>query len=174
MKSPENAPKAKRHWGMTDLSPDATHDISSALTTLLADVFALYLKTKNFHWHLSGSHFRDYHLLLDEQGDQIFAMTDPIAERARKIGGTTLRSIGHIARSQRIADNDAEYVEPQNVLAEFRDDNQRLTSAMREVHDICDKYNDTATASVLENWIDETEGRTWFLYEATQRFGSNG
>jgi starvation-inducible DNA-binding protein len=165
MKSPENAPKAKRHWGMTDLSPDATRDISSALTTLLADVFALYLKTKNFHLHLSGSHFRDYHLLLDEQGEQIFAMTDSIAERPRKIGGTTLRSIGHIAGTRRIADNDAEYVEPQDMLAELRDDNQRLTSAMREVHDICDKYNDTATASVLENWIDETEGRTWFLYE---------
>ena len=175
MKSPENAPKAKRRWvGMTDLSPDATHDISSALTTLLADVFALYLKTKNFHWHLSGPQFRDYHLLLNEQGEQILAMTDSIAERARKIGGTTLRSIGHIARTQRIADNDAEYVEPQDMLSELRDDNQRLTSAMREVHNICDKYNDTATASVLENWIDETEGRTWFLYEATQLFGSNG
>src|SRR6202171_2017339 len=144
----------------TDLSGDAVVEISAVLRKLLADVFALYLKTKNFHWHMSGRHFRDYHLLLDEQGDQIFAMTDPIAERARKIGGTTLRSIGHIARSQRIADNDAEYLEPQNVLAERRDDNQRLTSAMREVHYICDKYNDTATASVLENWIDETEGRT--------------
>jgi starvation-inducible DNA-binding protein len=161
--------------GLTDLTADATRDISAALASLLADVFALYVKTKNFHWHMSGPHFRDYHLLLDEQGDQIFAMTDPIAERARKIGGTTVRSIGHIARLQRLADNDAEYVEPQDMLAELKDDNIRLTSAMREVHSTCDEYGDVATASLLEVWIDETERRSWFLYEATHRPpGSNG
>jgi starvation-inducible DNA-binding protein len=161
--------------GLTDLTADATRDISAALASLLADVFALYVKTKNFHWHMSGPHFRDYHLLLDEQGDQIFAMTDPIAERSRKIGGTTLRSIGHIARLQRLADNDAEYVEPQDMLAELKDDNVRLTSAMREVHNTCDEYGDVATASLLEVWIDETERRSWFLYETTHRSpGSNG
>lgn len=161
--------------GLTDLTADATRDISAALATLLADVFALYVKTKNFHWHMSGPHFRDYHLLLDEQGDQIFAMTDPIAERARKIGGTTLRSIGHIARLQRLADNDAEYIDPQGMLAELKDDNIRLTSAMREVHNTCDEYGDVATASLLEVWIDETERRSWFLHEATHRQpGSNG
>jgi len=161
--------------GLTDLKADATRDISAALASLLADVFALYVKTKNFHWHMSGPHFRDYHLLLDEQGDQIFAMTDPIAERARKIGGTTVRSIGHIARLQRLADNDAEYVEPQDMLAELKDDNIRLTSAMREVHNTCDEYGDVATVSMLEVWIDETERRSWFLYEATHRPpGSDG
>jgi len=154
---------------LTDLSNDATRDISAALRALLADVFALYLKTKNFHWHMSGSHFRDYHLLLDEQSDQIFAMTDPIAERARKIGGTTLRSIGQIGRLQRLSDNDADYVQPQDMLAELRDDNLRLTSAMREVHNTCDSYGDVATASLLEVWIDETERRSWFLYEASHR-----
>jgi len=163
----------KRHagqsGGLTDLTGEATRDISAALAGLLADVFALYVKTKNFHWHMSGPHFRDYHLLLDEQGDQIFAMTDPIAERARKIGGTTLRSIGHIARLQRIADNDAEYVTPQDMLAELKDDNLRLTTEMRQVHNTCDEYGDVATASLLEVWIDETERRTWFLYEATRR-----
>jgi len=166
----------KRHagqpGGLTDLTAEATRDISAALAGLLADVFALYVKTKNFHWHMSGPHFRDYHLLLDEQGEQIFAMTDPIAERARKIGGTTLRSIGHIARLQRIPDNDAEYVAPQDMLAELRDDNLRLTTEMRQVHNTCDEYGDVATASLLEVWIDETERRTWFLYEATRR--SNG
>jgi len=166
----------KRHagqpGGLTDLTAEATRDISAALAGLLADVFALYVKTKNFHWHMSGPHFRDYHLLLDDQSDQIFAMTDPIAERARKIGGTTLRSIGHIARMQRIADNDAEYVAPQDMLAELKDDNLRLTSEMRQVHNTCDEYGDVATASLLEVWIDETERRTWFLYEATRR--SNG
>jgi starvation-inducible DNA-binding protein len=156
-------------WGMSDLSADATRDISAALEALLADVFAIYLKTKNFHWHMSGSHFRDYHLLLDEDGDQLFAMTDPIAERARKIGGTTLRSIGHIARLQRIADNDANYVDPQDMLAELRDDNLQLTAEMRQVHNVCDEYGDVATASLLENWIDETERRTWFLFEASHR-----
>src|SRR6516164_8438653 len=153
----------------SDLKPNAVRDLSGALNILLADMFALYLKTKNFHWHMSGSHFRDYHLLLDEQSDQIFAMTDPIAERARKIGGTTLRSIGDIARLKRIADNDADYVTPQDMLAELRDDNLRLTSAMREVHNTCDTYGDVATASLLEVWIDETERRTWFLYEASHR-----
>ena len=135
---------------------------------LLADVFALYLKTKNFHWHMSGPHFRDYHLLLDEQGEQIFAMIDPVAERVRKIGGTTLRSVGHIARIQRIADNDAAFVEPQDMLAELRDDNLQLTSAMRQVHNTSDEYRDVATASLLEVWIDETERRSWFLYEAAR------
>jgi starvation-inducible DNA-binding protein len=160
---------AEKVGGLTDLTADATRDISAALVGLLADVFALYMKTKNFHWHMSGPHFRDYHLLLDEHGDQIFAMTDPIAERARKIGGTTLRSIGHIARLQRIADNDAEFVEPQDMLAELKEDNNRLTSAMRQVHNTCDEYGDVATASLLEVWIDETERRSWFLYEATRR-----
>jgi starvation-inducible DNA-binding protein len=171
----ESGARAKRPGGLTDLSQDATRDISAALSGLLADVFALYLKTKNFHWHMSGAHFRDYHLLLDEHGDQLFAMTDPIAERARKIGGTTLRSIGQIARTQRIADNDADFVEPQDMLAELRDDNLRLTSAMRQVHNTCDEHSDVATASLLEVWIDETERRTWFLYEAAHRPpGSNG
>jgi starvation-inducible DNA-binding protein len=158
----------------TDLKPEATRDISAALEGLLADVFALYMKTKNFHWHMSGRHFRDYHLLLDEHGDQIFAMTDPIAERARKIGGTTLRSIGQIARQQRILDNDAEYVEPQAMLAELRDDNKRLVTIMRETHNVCDTYGDVATASLLEVWIDETERRTWFLFESTRHLpGTN-
>jgi starvation-inducible DNA-binding protein len=162
---PEIAGRNRR----SDLSADATRDISAALKGLLADIFTLYLKTKNFHWHMTGSHFRDYHLLLDEQSDQLFAMTDPIAERARKIGGTTLRSIGHIARMQRIRDNDAECVDPQAMLAELKDDNLRLTSGMRQVHNTCDEYHDVATASLLENWIDETERRTWFLYEASHR-----
>jgi len=152
----------------TDLGSDATRDISAALTGLLADVFALYLKTKNFHWHMSGPHFRDYHLLLDEQGDQIFAMTDPIAERARKIGGPTLRSVGHIARLQRIPDNDADFVTPEDMLAELAEDNKQLTSTMRAVHAVAEEYNDVATTSVLEVWIDETERRTWFLWEATR------
>ncbi len=152
----------------TDLAGNAVRDISAGLGGLLADVFALYLKTKNFHWHMSGSHFRDYHLLLDEQSDQIFAMTDPIAERTRKIGGTTIRSIGHIARQQRLLDNDAEYVTPQDMLSELRDDNQQLTREMRRVHELCDEHGDVATASLLENWIDETERRVWFLYESTR------
>src|SRR5262245_34726772 len=150
----------------TNLTTNATTDISGALNALLADTFALYLKTKNFHWHMSGPHFRDYHLLLDEQGEQIFATTDDMAERVRKIGGTTLRSIGHIARLQRIADNDAEFVSPQDMLAELRDDNKDLTQRMREVHDLCDEHSDVATASLLENWIDEAERRVWFLFEA--------
>ena len=152
----------------TNLSEEATRDISAALNALLADVFALYLKTKNFHWHMSGPHFRDYHLLLDEQGDQIFAMTDPMAERARKIGGTTLRSIGNIARLQRIPDNDAEYVDPQDMLAELADNNLKLAAEIRAAHDVCDEYGDIATASLLENWLDETERRTWFLFESTR------
>ena len=155
----------------TDLGANANRDVPAALRALLADVFALYLKTKNFHWHASGPHFRDYHLLLDEQAEQIFAMTDDIAERARKIGGTTLRSIGQIARLQRILDNDADYVDPQDMLAELRSDNQQLTREMRRVHELCDEYGDVATASLLENWIDETERRIWFLYE-TGRTGS--
>jgi starvation-inducible DNA-binding protein len=165
----------REHLGTpTDLKPEATRDISAALSALLADIFALYLKTKNFHWHMTGPYFRDYHLLLDEHGDQIFAMTDPIAERARKIGGTTIRSIGHIARQQRIKDNDSDYVDPQDMLAELRDDNQLLVTTMREVHGVCDKYGDVATASLLEVWIDETERRTWFLFEATRDVsGSN-
>jgi starvation-inducible DNA-binding protein len=152
----------------TNLSSNATRDVSAALTTLLADMFALYVKTKNFHWHISGPHFRDYHLLLDEQSEQIFATTDDIAERCRKIGGTTIRSIGHIARLQRVADNDADYVTPQDMLAELRDDNKELTQRMRETHDLCDEYGDVATASLLENWIDEAERRTWFLFESTR------
>jgi starvation-inducible DNA-binding protein len=153
----------------SDLGADATKDISKSLTTLLADVLALFVKTKNFHWHMSGSHFRDYHLLLDEQSDQIFATTDPIAERVRKIGGTTLRSIGHIGRLQRLLDNDADFVSPAAMLAELRDDNRQLTAYMRETHALCDEHNDVATASLLEVWIDEAERRTWFLFEATRR-----
>jgi starvation-inducible DNA-binding protein len=157
-KAPLNTP--------TDLTEDAVKDISGALNALLADTFALYLKTKNFHWHMSGPHFRDYHLLLDEQADQIFATTDDMAERVRKIGGTTLRSIGHIARLQRVLDNDADYVTPLDMLAELRDDNKDFTGRLREAHDLCDEHGDVATASLIENWIDETERRTWFLFEA--------
>lgn len=148
------------------LGENAARDIPAALTTLLADVLALYVKTKNFHWHMSGPRFRDLHLLCDEQAAQIFAMTDPIAERARKLGGTTLRSVGHASRLQRIADNDADFVTPNDMLAELREDNQQLTGAMREVHDLCDGLGDVATASLLENWIDEAERRVWFLFEA--------
>ena len=153
----------------TDLTPDAVRDISGALNILLADMFALYLKTKNFHWHMSGPHFRDYHLLLDEQGDQIFATTDALAERVRKIGGTTLRSIGHIARLKRILDNDADYVTPKDMLAELRDDNRQLTKEMHGAHSLCEEQGDVATASLLENWIDEAERRSWFLFEASCR-----
>ncbi|PPQ41060.1 Dps family protein [Rhodopseudomonas palustris] len=156
----------------TDLSSEAIRDIAAALRALLADVFAIYLKTKNFHWHMSGPHFRDYHLMLDEQSDQIFGMTDPIAERSRKIGGTALHSIGHIARTQRILDNDADYVDPQDMLAELRGDNQQLTVELRRLHGLCDQYGDIATASLIENWIDEAERRVWFLYEAG-RHGHN-
>ncbi len=152
----------------TDLGEDATRDISASLAGLLADVFALYLKTKNFHWHMSGVNFRDYHLLLDEQGDQIFAMTDPIAERARKLGGTTIRSISDISKRQRILDNNADYVDPQDMLAELQGDNKQLVAEMRRVHELCDSYSDVATASLLEVWIDETERRSWFLYESSR------
>ncbi|MFC0239143.1 Dps family protein [Rhodopseudomonas telluris] len=163
-------PLARLHLDSpTDLPDDATRDISAALRALLADVFAIYLKTKNFHWHMSGPHFRDYHLMLDEQSDQIFGMTDQLAERARKIGGNALRSIGHIARTQRILDNDADYVDPQDMLAELRSDNQQLTSELRRVHELCDSFGDVATASLIENWIDDAERRVWFLYEAGQR-----
>jgi starvation-inducible DNA-binding protein len=158
----------------TDLDKSATKDVSGAMNAILADVFALYIKTKNFHWHMSGPHFRDYHLLLDEQGDQIFAMTDPIAERVRKLGGTTIRSIGHIARLQRVLDNDAEYVEPEDMLAELRDDNKTLASRLREAHGVCEEHEDIATASLIEVWIDETERRTWFLFEASRRSDSTG
>src|SRR3984893_1983565 len=153
----------------TDFGSNAVRDISGALNILLADMFALYVKTKNFHWHMSGPHFRDYHLLLDEQGEQIFAMTDDIAERGRKIGGTSLRSIGHINRLQRLLDNDAEFVTAEDMLAELRDDNKQFTKYLRETHALCDEYEDVATASLIENWIDESERRTWFLFEATRR-----
>jgi len=152
----------------TDLGAQARVDISGALTALLADMFALYLKTKNFHWHLSGPHFRDYHLMLDEQGDEIFATTDAIAERARKVGGTTLRSIGHIHRTQRLLDNDADYVTPEDMLAELADDNRQLLSFLRATDVVCDNYNDVASTSLLENWIDEAERRSWFLFESTR------
>jgi starvation-inducible DNA-binding protein len=153
----------------TDLKPAATRDIAGAMNAILADVYALYFKTKNFHWHLSGPHFRDYHLLFDEQGDQLFAMADPIAERIRKVGGSTIRSIGHVARLQRVKDNNAEYVDPKDMLAELREDNKDLAARLREVHDVCDEHRDIATASLIEVWIDETERRTWFLFEAGRR-----
>lgn len=156
----------------TDLGEKATKDISAALNLALADVYALYLKTKNFHWHMSGTHFRDLHLLLDEQGEQIFAMTDALAERVRKVGGTTLRSIGHIAKLQRIPDNDADFVTPEDMLSELHQDNRALTASLREAHDVCSEHHDIASASLIEVWIDETEKRSWFLYEATRHFHS--
>ncbi|HEY2143913.1 MAG TPA: DNA starvation/stationary phase protection protein [Candidatus Udaeobacter sp.] len=165
LKQERDAPLETR----TDLSRAAVKDITGAMNTILADVFALYLKTKNFHWHMSGPHFRDYHLLLDEHADQLFAMTDPIAERVRKIGGLTLRSIGQISRTQRVLDNDAEYVEPLDMLAELADDNKTMAARLREAHNVCDEHRDVATASLIEVWIDETERRTWFLFEATRR-----
>ncbi len=152
----------------TYLNPNAQRDIAGALNALCADFFALYLKTKNFHWHISGPHFRDYHLLLDEQAEQIFGTTDPLAERVRKIGGTTLRSIGHIGRLARVLDNDADFVTPLDMLAELRDDNLRLAVAMKAAHDLCDECGDVATASLLEVWIDEAERRAWFLFEASR------
>ena len=158
----------------TDLDASAAKDIAGALNGILADVFALYLKTKNFHWHMSGPHFRDYHLLLDEQADQLYAMTDPIAERVRKLGGNTLRSIGHIARTQRVLDNDADYVEPIDMLAELREDNKTLAARFREAHNVCEEHRDIATASLIEVWIDETERRTWFLFEASRHADSSG
>jgi starvation-inducible DNA-binding protein len=157
----------------SDLKPSAVKEIAGALTILLADMFALYVKTKNFHWHVSGPHFRDYHLLLDEQAEQIFATTDDIAERVRKTGGTTLRSIGHISRLQRVLDNDADFVTPLDMLAELRDDNRQLVANLRETHGLCIEHGDVASASLIENWIDESERRTWFLYE-TSRSGEKG
>jgi len=150
----------------TPLNDDATRDIAAELNSLLADVFAIYTKTKNFHWHMSGPYFRDYHLLLVEQSDQIFAMVDPIAERVRNLGGTRLRSIGHIQRVQRILDNDAPFVAPNDMLAELRDDNFTLAGFMRATHVTCENYGDVASTSLLENWIDEAEQRTWFLFES--------
>ena len=152
----------------SDISPKAVKDITGALNILLADVFSLYLKTKNFHWHMSGAHFRDYHLLLDDHADQIFAMTDDIAERVRKLGGTTIRSIGHIARLQRIPDNDADFVTPADMLSELHEDEKALVLSMRAVHSLCDDAGDVATASLLENWIDQTQRRSWFLFETTR------
>src|SRR6266478_1006360 len=153
-KAPLNTP--------TDLKTAATKDIAGALNAILADVFVLYLKTKNFHWHMSGPHFRDYHLLLDEQADQLFAMTDPIAERVRKLGRITLRSIGQISRTQRVLDNDTEYVEPLDMLAELAEDNKELAARLRQAHNVCEEHRDVATTSLIEVWIDETERRAWF------------
>jgi starvation-inducible DNA-binding protein len=153
----------------TDLGSNARRDIAGALNAILADTFALYIKTKNFHWHVSGPHFRDYHLMFDEQADQIFAATDDIAERVRKLGGTTIRSIGHIARLQRIEDNDADFVTPEGMLAELASDNRDLIASLREVHDLCDEEGDVATASFIEVWIDQAERRVWFLFEAGRR-----
>jgi starvation-inducible DNA-binding protein len=158
----------------TDLKAAATKDITGVMNAILADVFALYMKTKNFHWHMSGPHFRDYHLLLDEQSDQLFEMTDPIAERVRKLGGSTLKSTGHVGRLQRIKDNDASYVEPSDMLAELREDNKTLAARLREAHEVCDDHRDISTASLIEVWIDETERRTWFLFEAGRRGDSGG
>jgi starvation-inducible DNA-binding protein len=153
----------------SDIPEEAVRDISGGLNALLADTFVLYLKTKNFHWHMSGPHFRDFHLLLDDHGDQLFAMTDDIAERVRKIGGTTIRSIGHIGRLQRIADNDADFVTPEDMLSELHEDEKALTLSMRAVHTLCDDAGDVATASLLENWIDQSQRRSWFLFEATRK-----
>jgi starvation-inducible DNA-binding protein len=164
LKSRRMAPLA----GPSNFAPDAVRDVSGALNILLADIFALYLKTKNFHWHVSGPHFRDYHLMLDEQAEQILAATDDVAERVRKIGGTTLRSIGQIARLQRVLDNEADYVTPLDMLAELREDNLQLAARLRETHELCDTHRDVATASLLENWIDEAERRVWFLFEASR------
>lgn len=165
-------PKARRTADLatpTDLGANASREVSGGLNILLADVIALYFKTKNFHWHVSGPHFRDYHLLLDEQATQIDAMVDVIAERVRKLGGTTIRSIGHVARLQRVLDNDADYVTPHDMLAELREDNMQLNKHMRVLHELCDEHGDIATASLIENWIDETEQRVWFLFESGRR-----
>ncbi len=160
-------PLSERFLGTpTDLGADASRDISAGLTTVLADVFALYFKTKNFHWHMSGPHFRDYHLLLDEQSEQIYAMTDVIAERTRKLGGTTIRSVSDIARRQRILDNNADFVDPEGMLAELHGDNKLLVAELRRVHELCSSYGDVASTSLIEVWIDETERRSWFLYES--------
>src|SRR5256885_1225521 len=165
LKQRREAPLATR----TDLSQAAVKDVSGTMNAILADVFTLYVKTKNFHWHMSGPHFRDYHLLLDEHADQLFAMTDPIAERVRKIGGPTLKSIGDISRTQRVLDNDAEYVEPLDMLAELAEDNRTLAARLREAHNVCEEHRDVATTSLIEIWIDETERRNWFLFEITRR-----
>jgi len=170
IKSSRNAPMVTP----TDLSAAATRDIAAAMNGILADVFALYIKTKNFHWHMSGPHFRDYHLLLDEHATQLYAMTDPIAERIRKVGGPTLKSIGAIARTQRVLDNDAEYVEPLDMLAELREDSKELAGRLRQAHNVCDEHRDIATASLIEVWIDETERRTWFLFEASRKGDASG
>lgn len=158
----------------SDLGTEARRDIAAALNALLADLFALYVKTKNFHWHISGPHFRDYHLLLDEHAAQLYATTDPVAERVRKLGVPTVHSISHIARLQRLPDNDAEYVTPFDMLAELREDNRQLLAYMRETHGLCDEHGDVATASLLENWIDEAEQRIWFLFEASRRDDAPG
>jgi starvation-inducible DNA-binding protein len=158
----------------SDLGDAAARDIAGAMNPILADAFALYMKTKSFHWHLSGPHFRDYHLLFDEQAEQIFAMTDPIAERVRKLGGPTLTSIGHISRLQRVIDNDAGYVEPEDMLAELCEDNKMFAARLREAHGICDERRDLATASLIEAWIDETEQRVWFLFESSRRETAGG
>jgi starvation-inducible DNA-binding protein len=158
----------------SDLPQEATRDIGAALNAVLADIFALYIKTKNFHWHVTGPHFRDYHLLLDEQADQIFAMTDVVAERVRKLGARTVTSVGQIARLTKIKDNDADYVEASDMLAELREDNAALASRLREVHGICDEHRDIATASLIENWLDETERRAWFLFESGVRSDATG
>ncbi|MGF7183730.1 Dps family protein [Tunturiibacter psychrotolerans] len=160
----QKAPLATR----SDIDGAAVQEITGALNALLSDAFALYIKTKNFHWHMSGPHFRDYHLLLDDHGDQLFAMTDDIAERVRKVGGTTIRSIGHIARLQRVRDNEAEYVTPADMLSELHEDDKAFTLSMRAVHTLCDDAGDVATASLLENWIDQSQRRSWFLFEATR------
>ncbi len=162
------ARKGTQERAQTDYSPEAVEQVSVALNTLLADTFGLYVKTKNFHWHMEGSHFRDYHLLLDEHSDQIFAMTDPLAERVRKVGGRTLTSIGQMARLERIADNDEEYVEAPAMPQELQQDNRTLAAHLREAHEVCGKHQDFASSSLIENWIDETERRAWFLYEATR------
>jgi starvation-inducible DNA-binding protein len=153
----------------TDLGANATKDITGGLAILAADVVALWMKTKNFHWHVSGPHFRDYHLLLDDQSNQIYAMIDPIAERARKLGGKALHSVGQVKKLQRVLDNDADYVTPQDMLAELREDNKQIARNMRVLHEVCDEHNDIATASLIENWVDETEQRTWFLFEAARQ-----
>ncbi|WP_234775511.1 Dps family protein [Paraburkholderia tropica] len=155
----------------TDLGDDARKEVSAGLTKLLADVFALFVKTKNFHWHVSGPHFRDYHLLLDDQASLVFAMIDPVAERARKLGGTTIRSIGEIASLKRLSDNDEKFVAPEAMLDELRKDNEALVQYMRQLHQLCDDKEDVATASLIENWIDQTEERVWFLFETTRHSG---
>ena len=174
MSHSENVPAEAPLATPTDLGPDATREITAALNPLLADVFALYLKTKNFHWHVSGPHFRDYHLLLDDHGEQLFDMTDAIAERVRKVGGTTIRSIGHIARTQTVKDNDADYVVPSDMLSELCRDNTRLAASLRSAHDVTDRHRDIASSSLIENWIDETERRTWFLFEASRSADPTG